>query len=410
MAAPAPTPLLTLRDLSSLRPKSELVFEKVVSVKPGADEQGGGALTLENLRDLSAWRRRVGDDSPEGSKSSSFSPLSLQRSPPPSGTGSGTSSPAKGSREAAWATLVQHLERYLALLANLVARTEGASASISVEPRTDVSWRSVLCGARPRYFSMPGSLPFEQAMAMQLYAGALMEQAAVALKEGCADCMAAASLFKKAAGAYDALMASPLPQLQPILPPDRCPEVVLAMAEVLKCVALAQAQVMAARRAEEKGSSPSLLAKLLSGVVSLFDKAATTLRDNTGQFNDVAPRLKHFLHLGTMLYYAQALTCMGQDEMARDQHGIALGCLRKALTKLQGAADYAEGDPEWKQVWGSATTHVTGIYEKCEKENGMIFYQKEQEAPPLPEAKVVVASTAFLSNVTFPVLQQNLFL
>jgi hypothetical protein len=101
-----------------------------------------------------------------------------------------------------------------------------------------------------------------------------------------------ATLFRRAAGVFQHLAETVLPPLQPVLPPDRCPEATVSMASIMSIVCLAEAQAVTVRRAEEKATSGGLLAKLHYGVVQFLEEAATLLRAHIGDWNDVSDKLR----------------------------------------------------------------------------------------------------------------------
>jgi hypothetical protein len=53
----------------------------------------------------------------------------------------------------------------------------------------------------------------------------------------------AATLFRKAAGVFQHMAQDVLVPLQPLLPPDRIPEITSSMANIMSIICLAEAQV-----------------------------------------------------------------------------------------------------------------------------------------------------------------------
>lgn len=72
-------------------------------------------------------------------------------------------------------------------------------------------------------------------------------------------------------------------------------------------VCLAEAQSVTAHRAGQRGSPAGLVAGLWVGAWELWENAAKTLKENTGDFNTVSDRLRRFLAISGALARARAL-------------------------------------------------------------------------------------------------------
>mmetsp|Transcript_48646 Transcript_48646/g.155683 ORF Transcript_48646/g.155683 Transcript_48646/m.155683 type:complete len:245 (+) Transcript_48646:600-1334(+) len=206
----------------------------------------------------------------------------------------------------------------------------------------------------------------------------------------------AVTMFRRAAGVYDYLASTALPPLKEGLAADRPAELLASMAEVMSATSLAEAQAVAVHRAELKRTSPKLVASLHLGVGELFDTAVTRLRAATGDFNDVAERLKKFIALGSSLHTARAYKAYAQQLKADGEVGQAIGILAKSRKHLQDCLAVLAQDDRWTPFVREEDTHLREEEARCRKENEMVYFQSVPEIlPPLPPAKGIVSAIAF---------------
>ncbi|PHT30347.1 hypothetical protein CQW23_30058 [Capsicum baccatum] len=102
------------------------------------------------------------------------------------------------------------------------------------------------------------------------------------------DLVQSASILRKAAGVYQHLALDVLPCLQPVLAPERPPEAVIGVSAATALVCLAEAQAVSVRKAEQKGNTGGLLAKLHDGVCEFLNEAIHTLHSATKQCKDIS--------------------------------------------------------------------------------------------------------------------------
>jgi hypothetical protein len=144
-----------------------------------------------------------------------------------------------------------------------------------------------------------------------------------------------ATLFRRAAGVFRHLAVTVLPPLQPVLPPDRCPEATVSMASIMSIVCLAEAQAVTVRRAEEKATSGGLLAKLHYGVVQFLEEAATLLRAHIGDWNDVSDKLRRYISICSVLHESRSQRFIAAEYTKIERFGVAVGVLRYSLSRVQ---------------------------------------------------------------------------
>lgn len=403
----------------------------------------GESLTLAGVRDIAQQRRvacvRAG----------------TAAVPPPTG------------EAAAW------LRRYLASLDLLVERGGGVlrSADDEGEPADgdggggrqpfETEWTSPLSGRAARFIALRGAAK-EQAMALFLY-GALLRQlghqdlddlmqggaggghgeqqttAAAAAKAktseggggaGGADDARPASAapagpladaaynLRRAAGVFRRLADRTLPAIFLALGTrDRPLEITPPCAEALCSVCLAEAQQLAAFRAEGRGSPPGLRASLHLGASDLYSRASKALRE--GQANAAATtgrggggggsgggggpdharpgdRLARFLALSRALASARALRAAAADYASKFEAGCAERCCDEAARELAGAKGAAEADPSWRALVGEEQRALEREAAPIRKDRLFVTVQPvPRDLPALPEAKVIVAELPF---------------
>jgi hypothetical protein len=378
-------------------------------VKPDAVD----GLTLAGVRDVAQQRRvacvRAG----------------TAAMPPPTG------------EAAAW------LRRYLASLDLLVERGGGVLASAdddgeAAEARApfETEWTSPLSGRAARFIALRGASK-EQAMALVLY-GALLRQLGhqelddllqkqpaeeasaepAKTSEGGASASApagpladAAHNLRRAAGVFRRLADRTLPAIFLSLGTrDRPLEITPPAAEALSSVCLAEAQQLAAFRAEGRNSPPSLRASLHLGARDLFSRASKALRE--GQANAAATtssggggapehaqpgdRLLRFLALARALASARALRAAAADYASKFEAGCAERCCDEAARELAGAKGAAEADPTWRALVAEEAALLEREAAPIRKDRLFVTVQAvPRDLPALPEARVIVAELPF---------------
>ncbi|RVW65096.1 hypothetical protein CK203_034934 [Vitis vinifera] len=277
--------MLRFEDPAKLKTK-KIVFEDVYV--------GRDSGTLEQLKELSSKRRVI----EESINESSFITDAIARE-----ISGGLTSPCEQD--------LQKLEQYLPLLENLVVHFDLVSNNrqmIVWTTELKIRWTSALSASSffnllgPKYFQID-SLRFELCMTLFLYGAILRERALEVLP---ADLVQSATLFRKAAGVYQYLAHDVIPSLHPASTAERPPESTSAVSSVMSLICLAEAQAVTIRKAEEKGNTGGLLAKLHYGVTQFLDEATGVLYSTTGECKDISSR---FLMEWQLVFAIDALPC-----------------------------------------------------------------------------------------------------
>ncbi|KAL8533400.1 hypothetical protein ACS0TY_009692 [Phlomoides rotata] len=175
----------------------------------------------------------------------------------------------------------------------------------------------------------------------------------------------------KAAGVYDYLEQVVLVRL--IRAKGTTPETTPHISSIMSLVCLADAQAASARKAKEKGSTTSLLAKLHHGITLLLVEAIDTLRNTSKESTDISSRLLDYIlsckRLHELRYYKYAAEGLKDD----GEIGVAIGVLRLALWSAKKDVPKEES---WRSVFKQVTDDLTVILRKYEHENEFVWYEK----------------------------------
>ncbi|CAK9207580.1 unnamed protein product [Sphagnum jensenii] len=363
--------LLQFKDPLKLKTK-RVVYEETYYARDSG--------TLEQLKELSTKRQAI-EESINGS--SKITPAIARE------MAGGVTSPVLQD--------LQKLERYLPLLENLVTCVEAKKDNPQIIKWTidlSIRWTSPMSGftgnrlTGPRYFRLD-DLRFELAMVFFLYGGLLRELALEVLPT---DMVESATLFRRAAGVFQHLAETVLPPLQPVLPPDRCPEATVSMASIMSIVCLAEAQAVTVRRAEEKATSGGLLAKLHYGVVQFLEEAATLLRAHIGDWNDVSDKLRRYMSICSVLHESRSQRFIAAEYTKIERFGVAVGVLRYSLSRVQQVRPTS--DDTWKIAFRQEQDALQNMLRKCDNENDFIWREKiprKDELPVLEGLKIVAS-------------------
>lgn len=294
---------------------------------------------------------------------------------------------------------LQKLERYLPLLENLVKVVEEKKDNPSiVQWTTDLQlrWTSHLSGSSGRLFTgskyyRVDDLRYELGMTFFLY-GALLRELAVEVLS--TDMVEAGMLFRRAAGIYQHLAQNVLPPLQPLLPSDRSPESTVTMASIMSIICLAEAQAVTTRKAEERATSGSLLAKLHYGVVQFLEEAALLLRTRTADWTDVSDKLRKFIAMCSVLHESRSQRYIAAEYTKVEGFGVAIGVLRYSLSRVEPLRP-SEGS--WKVPFRQELDILNNQLRKAENENDFIWHEKPPRVDELPvlEGKQIVQPVAY---------------
>lgn len=270
-------------------------------------------------------------------------------------------------------------------------------------------------------FSLP-TLLLDQAMTLCFYAAALQEQAygimqsaagtavnpttsaaAAAPLEALLDRskslqsphLAAVAILRKAAGVYVHIRDSILPHAAADLPTSKdAPCELSAQAlGVLETVALAQAQGVAASRAEAKGASPAAVGAVHRGCVELYEVAAAGIKELPGA-RPASEKLRKWLALSAEFHVAKALKAQAAASREEQQLGVASACLRDALARMQRCVAVAEKDKGWQEPLQEELRDLENVFGAYEKERTVAYMQGVASVLPPPLAGKIVVSAA----------------
>ncbi|KAL2610120.1 hypothetical protein R1flu_028693 [Riccia fluitans] len=344
------------------------------------------SITLSQLRELSSRRRAI-EESINGS--SHLTPAIARE------MAGGITSPI--------AQDLLKLEGYLPLLENLI---ECVQREINNKPQVRqwtidlrFRWTSPLSGSSgttisgPKYFRLD-DLRFELCMVLNLYGALLRERALEVLP---VDLIKAAQLFRQAAGVYQHSAENVLPHLQSVVAvgADRPPEAAVSVARIMNIVCLAEAQAVTARRAEEKGTSGSLLAKLHYGVVQFLDEALEILQEADAASVHVSEKFRRFLNICKVLHESRSQRYIAADFRAEEKLGMAVGVLRHSVNRVQTVR--SPSDDAWKPVYKQEVDALGQLLRRCESENEFIWRDRVPRVDELPilEGKKLVAALPY---------------
>ncbi|XAR65399.1 hypothetical protein NMG60_11009518 [Bertholletia excelsa] len=288
---------------------------------------------------------------------------------------------------------VQKLEQYLPLLENLIYHV-GSISQIHWYPELKIRWSSALSSWS--FFNLMGpksfqihDLRFELGMSLFLYAALLREWASEVML---VDLVQSATLFRKAAGVYHYLAHEVLPNFQLNL--EKPPEASSSVSLVMNLICLAEAQAVTIRKAEEKGNTGGLLAKLHYGVVQLLEEALVVLHSATKDCNDISFRFMDFISSCKALYELRSCKYFAEDLKVSGQVGVAVGVLRLAIVNWQKKMPVEES---WKKKFKQEVDEVITILQKYEHENEFVWREKIpiDDELPRPEGKKIVSHVPY---------------
>lgn len=328
---------------------------------------------------------------------------------------------------------VAAIESYLPLLETLVSKVEHFEPQQPNKKGPEFQWNSPLEGMG--YTHNLSNCRHEKAMATMLLAAALRQQAAQALAAcprqlaqkhtnedddneaeargrgrlsagpilGEDGALAVASTLRKAAGLYKQAAEEILPPLKDTLPGARPNELLASMADIMRLASLAEAQAAAARRAEEKGAGPALLAKLHVGAHDMYKEAEKVLGSHVSDFNHIANALKAFLLVGREMHRARAYQSLADELYAANEIGEALAACGSAEKHLKKAKD-AVGDvsADWKDALAEQEMSMQLVWSKYRKENECVYFEKvpERTTQQLPKGKVIVTEAEYTPQLS----------
>lgn len=326
------------------------------------------ALTLENLRELTACRAQAYENSS-----------------------------VTAEERLSW------IQRYLALLTNFAGKA--AAMDGNNEEALQFEWTSPLAGA-PSTFSKVKGVIAEQAMACITYAAALEKQAcALAIELAQQDLeqlrnlpeqhAAAAALYRRAAGVYEHASEEYVSQLTGAKQADRPAELRHDMVTALSKMAQGQAQAICAHRAQVKNTTPSALASLYCGAIDLFEEASAVLKSSK-DVKQTAESLRKVLALSSSYNRVKAWQAMASHEAAQSDMGLACADLQEARRLAQESCQVAQGNSDWQQAFQQQIDVINQQLLVYDRERQIVYFQAiARHCSQPPQGKVLVKVIEF---------------
>eukprot|EP00238_Polyblepharides_amylifera_P007617 CAMPEP_0196593228 /NCGR_PEP_ID=MMETSP1081-20130531/75082_1 /TAXON_ID=36882 /ORGANISM="Pyramimonas amylifera, Strain CCMP720" /LENGTH=342 /DNA_ID=CAMNT_0041917151 /DNA_START=156 /DNA_END=1184 /DNA_ORIENTATION=- len=303
---------------------------------------------------------------------------------------------------------LETLEEYVPLLKAVVAKIQAGEL-----PDTTVSWTSM--GSASKFFELP-TLQQEYGMVLQLLASTLCQLAYQMLNKctvtlraekdpaahrdgiGQERAQQIVTLLRQAAGVLS-YTEEELKLGKPKLKGDRPDELAPSMAAALRGLALAQAQAVVARRAQERSGPTHLVAALHNASLDFINQATEEFQGNINEYNTVPPAFLQYLALFSLVQKAQVHRVMGQESYVKEEAGFALAYLERARANMKGAQDSLKSygkDAERRWSLEHAVAEVELLWSTYMKENNVVYFQPiPKRVPVLPAGKSMVSPISY---------------
>ncbi|KAL8157448.1 hypothetical protein AgCh_002231 [Apium graveolens] len=239
-----------------------------------------------------------------------------------------------------------------------------------------------------KFFKL-NTLLYELTMMRFLYGAMLREQANEVMSK---DLVQSATLFRKAAGVYHSLDTKVISEYDRLSPSDRPPEATSNVCSVMSLVCLADSQAVTIRKAEEKGNTTSLMAKLHYGIVQMLDEAMIYLHKANKDRKDISTVFQDFVSTCRVLHELKSYKHFANSLKADSdsQIGSALGLLQHAQNTIQKSK--MPSKEAWRSVLKQELETLSGLIHKYEHENNFVWNKKipPKHELPFPEGKKIV--------------------
>lgn len=337
------------------------------------------STTLEHLKELSSKRKAIEDSINE----CNFVTEAIAKE-------------MSGGLESRFEQDIHKIENYLPFLEILIPYADATSTINQIQisqwnAALKIRWSSALTTSSffkikgPKFFQI-NNLRFELGMTLFLCGGILRERALEVLST---DLVQSATIFRQAAGIYHHLAQEVLPHLEPELPPEKPPEALAAVSSIMSLICLAEAQAVTIRKAEEKGTSSSLLAKLHHGVTLFLEEAIGIFHTVVTQCKDISSRLSEFMYFCKCLHELKGQQYLAESLKACGQIGAAIGVLSSVLNKVKKKIP---GEDPWKSIYQKQIQDASEVLRKFVHENDFVWHEKIPSIYelPLPEGTKIV--------------------
>lgn len=336
--------------------------------------------TLEQLKELSSRRRAI-----ESINQNSFVTEATARE-------------MSGGLTSRCEQNIQKVEQYLPLLGNLIHHVNIVGDNPKMVrwiSELKIRWSSALTS--PSFFHLNGpkfyqmdNLHFELAMILFVLGALLRDRALEVLST---DLVQSASVLRKAAGVYQHVAQDVLLCLQPALASERPPEALISVSAATALVCLAEAQAVTVKKAEQKGNTGGLLAKLHYGVCEFLNEANHTLHSATKQCKDISS-LMDYITTCKMLHELLSFKYLVESLKIEGQIGFAIGVLRRVI---QSSEKHAPREESWRLVYKQLIDDLTGLLRKYEHENEFVWHEKipMHDELPMPQGVKIVSSIPY---------------
>nr|XP_061806902.1 BRO1 domain-containing protein BROX-like isoform X2 [Nerophis lumbriciformis] len=199
--------------------------------------------------------------------------------------------------------------------------------------------------------------------------------------------------LKVAAGIFKALKEVHIPRL--ITPAEKGRDLDPRVIDAYIIQSQAEAQEVTIARAIELKHSSSIISALASETANFYQKADHTLNTLEPEYSS---KWRKYLQLKAFFYMAYAYCYHGQTLLGNDKCGEAIRSLQEAEKAYSRAEELCK---EYRHTKGPGSTakpseqlfflklggFIKNTLEKCQRENGFIYFHKVPSEPPQLEMK-----------------------
>eukprot|EP00743_Colponemidia_sp_Colp-15_P006001 GILK01006449.1.p1 GENE.GILK01006449.1~~GILK01006449.1.p1 ORF type:complete len:424 (-),score=82.10 GILK01006449.1:162-1433(-) len=231
-------------------------------------------------------------------------------------------------------------------------------------------------------------------------AGSLMQRASVDGGDLDGPSKVASQHLRTAAGIFDYLADIEARQWT-TLPEERAPELVPAVPAALCSISMAQAQELAVRIAVAKGTSSSLVAKLIMAVYNHYVTAQQLLTQRLSRedYSNLIGSFREYVRVKSVITKSVVYKLMGSDAKAKQEHGKAVAYLQAAVELSSTIRMSADGGlSDMKAMLDAEHADNVSLLNAYSSENSRIYYEPVPPASELilPEPKQILDIVPFV--------------